>query len=552
MSFETLLPSEWIDKYTRTGHWKGRIITDDLDEAVRRTPDKLAVVDSRSRYTYQELKKAVDRCALGFLEMGIHAGDVVSFQLPNWNEFVIVHYAATRIGAVSNPLVPIYRDREIRFMLQLCQSKCLVIPREFKNFNYLEMIQRLRPELPFLEHLLTIGDSPAGEVESFSEFMATPWEERRDPSELIKLRPDANEVTEVIFTSGTTGEPKGVLHTHNTLMSANDPWAERLGLDDQSVIHMASTFAHQTGFLYGVRLATQLGCTGIFQDVWNAETFVEMIEQYGINMTTGATPFLHDFLNAKNWEKHDLSSLKRFNCIGAPVPRTLLRQARKKLPDAAVMGGWGQTEDALVTLGKPGDSEEKITTTDGFPWPGMEIRVVNDDSRPLPAGERGRLQCRGPFVFVGYAKRLDKTREEFTDDGWFDTGDLAVIDTDGYVSIAGRTKDIIVRGGENIPADYVENVLHENSKIDQVAVVAMPDPRLQEKACAFVMLKDRQTMSLEEMKDFLKEKGVAKQYWPERLEVVSNFPRTASGKIQKYQLREQIKEIVKEEGNGDV
>jgi cyclohexanecarboxylate-CoA ligase len=454
----------------------------------------------------------------------------------------VLHFALTRIGAVNNPLIPIYRDREVGFMVGLARSKLIVVPRAFRGFDYPAMVERLRPGWPDLQHVLVVDGRTGDGVTAWEEFIATPWEQRRDPAELVGLRPDPNAVTLLIFTSGTTGEPKGVMHTHNTLVAANEPLAARLGVSSDSVIHMASTFAHLTGFLYGARLPTQLGATGVYQDVWKAEQFVTLVEQHRITYTSAATPFLHDLLNASNLADHDLSSLQRFCCMGAPIPRAIVREARHKPPGVAVLGGWGQSEDALVTLGIPGDPEDKIVERDGFPWPGMRIRVVDDAGNVLPAGQEGRLQVQGPFLFVGYCERLEMTRESFTDE-WFDTGDLAWIDADGYLSISGRTRDVIIRGGENIPVAYVENALHENPKLASVAVVGLPDPRLQERACAVVTLKPGVGgFTFAEMQQFLGDKGVAKQYWPERLEVFAELPRTASGKIQKFQIRARILE----------
>lgn len=358
------------------------------------------------------------------------------------------------------------------------------------------------------------------------------------------MRPDPNEVTLLMFTSGTTGEPKGVMHTHNTLVAANAPLPDRLGIGKDSVIHMASTFAHLTGMLYGVRLPTQVGgATGVYQDVWNNAEFVELVDRYRISYTSAATPFLHDTLNAPNLADHDLSSLQRFCCMGAPVPPAIVRAAQARFPGLTVLGGWGQTENGLVTLGIPGDPPEIIAERDGFPWPGMELRIVDPvgaPGTPLPPGQVGRLQVRGPFLFVGYARRLEMTRELF-DDGFFDTGDLAYLDEKGYLKLAGRTKDVVIRGGENIPVAYVENALYENPKIASVAVIGIPDPRLQERACACVVLRTGvDGFTFEEMKTFLGEKSVAKQYWPERLEVFAELPATASGKIQKYKLRQQV------------
>ena len=248
MTFETILTPELIEEYTSAGYWQNRVITDFLDEWAARTPGKLAFVDAHREITYAELKEQVDRCALGLLELGVRPGEVVSFQLPNRIEWIIVHYAVTRIGAVSNPLIPIYREREVGFMVSLAESRVLIIPRTFRGFDYVAMYDGLRDRLPSIEHTLVVG-------ESFDRLMATPWEERRDPAELAALRPDPNDVTLLIFTSGTTAEPKGVMHTHNTLIAATAPLPDRLGITSDTVFHMASTLAHLTGFLYGARLA---------------------------------------------------------------------------------------------------------------------------------------------------------------------------------------------------------------------------------------------------------------------------------------------------------
>ncbi|WP_068399787.1 AMP-binding protein [Kribbia dieselivorans] len=543
MSFETILEQSTIDDFTAQGLWQNRVLTDLLDEAAARTPDRRAVTDSRGHITYAELKAKSDRVALGLLENGIRPGDVISFQLPNWIEFVILHMACTRIGAVNNPLIPIYREREIGYMVGLAESKWLVVPSEFRKFDYVAMAESLRGDWPSLERLLVV-DAKEGQ-DSWEEFVNTPWEERRDPAELAALRPDPNDVTLLMFTSGTTGEPKGVMHTHNTLIAANAGIPDRMGLNEESVIHMASTFAHLTGFLFGVRLAIQNGLHLVAQDVWNAQEFLGLVQEHKISYTSGATPFLHDLLSNLPEDTTGLQSLVRFCCMGAPIPRTYVREGAQKLPGMAILGGWGQTENGLITICAPGDPEEKVTSTDGFPYPGMEVRTVDIENNLVAPGTEGRLQARGAFMFVGYLRRLEMTRELFTEDGWFDTGDLAIMDEDGYISISGRTKDIIVRGGENIPVAYVENVLYENPDFRSVAVIGIPDPRLQERACACLVMQDGvEPYDLAKLREYLSAKGVAKQYWPEEVLVMDVFPTTPSGKIQKFHLRESaVKEL---------
>jgi cyclohexanecarboxylate-CoA ligase len=421
----------------------------------------------------------------------------------------------------------------------LAQSKVIVVPAQFRGFDYPAMVAALRGGWPALQHVLVVDGPTTDTQTSWEEFMGTPWEERRDPAELAALRPDADDVSVLIFTSGTTGEPKGVMHTSNTLLAANAPLPERLGITADSVFHMASTLAHLTGFLYGARLPVQNGATAVLQDVWDPARFVELLEEHRITYTSAATPFLHDLLAAPSLAEHDLSSLVRFCCMGAPIPRAMVREARSKLPGLVVLGGWGQTENGLVTLGIPGDPDEKLIDTDGRPWPGMRVRIVDESSAELPPGTAGRVQVAGPFLFVGYAERLEMTRALF-DGGWFDTGDLATLDAEGYLTISGRTKDVIIRGGENIPVAYVENVLYEHPDVVAVAVIGVPDPRLQERACACLVLERGAELSFDHLKEFLAGKGVAKQYWPESLQVFPELPRTPSGKIQKFRLRDLV------------
>ncbi|WP_018180794.1 AMP-binding protein [Jongsikchunia kroppenstedtii] len=537
MSFETLLTPERIARETDAGHWRGKVITDFLDEYAAATPDKVAFIDSRRQVTFAELKSEVDAFARGLYVKGIRSGDVVSFQIPNWIEWIVVHYAATQIGAISNPLIPIYREREVGFMVGLAAPKLIVVPREFRGFEYPPMLDGLAPDWDVAPEVVVVGERSWDDLLTAGEAV--------DPAVLPSLRPEPNDVTLLVFTSGTTGEPKGVLHTHNTMVAANDPLPERLGIGPGSVLHMASTLAHLTGFLYGARLGIQNGATCVLQDIWDASTFVELVERYGITYTSAATPFLHDLVAAPGLAEHDTTSLIRFCCMGAPIPRAMVREATEKLPRLVVVGGWGQTEEGLVTIGIPGDPEDKIVDTDGYPWPGMDIRVVDANGVEQSPGAEGALQVRGPFVFVGYAERLELARRQMvaSDDDrgdWFDTGDLAFLDEEGYLRISGRTKDVIIRGGENIPVAYIENVLYEHRDIDAVAVVAVPDPRLQERACACVVLTAGSRLDLEQMQEFLSAKGVAKQYWPEKLVVFDSFPTTPSGKVQKFQLRQQV------------
>ncbi|MET3320776.1 UNVERIFIED_ORG: cyclohexanecarboxylate-CoA ligase [Peribacillus simplex] len=543
MKLDTILSQEYVEKYQCI--WPNRTILDYLNDAIEKDPDKIAIIDKKSRFTYKELGKLVDRIALGLLNIGLGKGDVISFQLPNWNEFIILHYAVTRIGAISNPLIPIYRDREIGYMVEMAESKMIVVPDSFRGFYYPAMIERLSHKWPSVEHIYVIGDEVPNGMKSFSSLLEEPWEERMDASILDEIIHDPNDVTEIIFTSGTTGSPKGVMHTHNTLCVSTNYWIDHLHLTSDDVLFMASTFAHQTGFGYGVRLPTHFGGTGVYQDVWNPNEFIEWIEKEKITFTAGATPFLQDMIQIEGIETYNLNSFRVFVALGAPIPRQLVKEAAEKVR-FKILSGWGQTEDGLVTLTRLEDSAEKLTNTDGVPFPEMELKVVNFEGKICAPNEEGDLLARGPALFVGYLKRIDDTIAEHKD-GWFITGDRAIMDEEGYIRISGRNKDIIIRGGENIPVAYVENVLYEHPDILSVQVIAVPDVRLQEKACACISVRPGKSLiTMESLKKFLYEKGLAKQYWPEQLEIMDDFPRTPSGKIQKFRLREMINEKIQD------
>jgi len=412
-----------------------------------------------------------------------------------------------------------------------------VIPARFRGFDHVAMADGLRAEAPSLRTVFVARGTPGPDMRPFETLTGAPWETTH-PTALPGTDPDA--VSEVIFTSGTTGEPKGVMHTSNTVLSIIYPLIERLAFTDRDVALMSSTFGHQTGFLYGYCLTLLLGSTGVWLDVWNAAEAARLIEAERVTYTMGATPFLRDLTDSPALARHDLSSLRLFISAGASIPRPLVQDARTRLR-CAISAGWGMSENGLVTCNGLDDAEDKVCATDGRPLPGMELRVVDAAGRDVPTGTEGDLLVRGHSQFVGYWRRPEFTAEAHTPDGWFKTGDRAVLDADGYVSITGRSKDVIIRGGENISVAEVESLLFAHPKVAGVAIVAMPDPRLQERACAFVIPRDGAgEPTLAELTAYLEARGVARHKFPERLEVVAEFPMTPSGKIQRFRLREAI------------
>jgi cyclohexanecarboxylate-CoA ligase len=325
------------------------------------------------------------------------------------------------------------------------------------------------------------------------------------------------------------------MHSSNTMLSNLEHFAERLGLGGDDVIHMPSPLAHQLGFMYGIVLPIMLGCTAILQDIFAAPEMARQIRDEAASFTMGATPFLNDLTEHVAATGQATPSLRVFVSAGAPIPRALVAKARQTL-GAAIISAWGMSENGAVTTTRLDDGEEKATTTDGCKLPGIELRIVDAGGALLPSGSEGHLQVRGCSNFVGYLKRPELNPTD--PDGWFDTGDLARMDADGYIRIAGRSKDIIIRGGENIPVVEVEGLLFRHPAVAEVAIVGFPDARLGERACAFIRLRDGASLSLADVTAYLEDQRMARQYMPERLEILSELPRTPSGKIQKFKLRE--------------
>ncbi|MGB8893289.1 MAG: cyclohexanecarboxylate-CoA ligase [Pseudolabrys sp.] len=543
MQFDPILPQARVKAMKAQGYWNDLILTDYFDRCVAEMPNKTAVSDFNStalvanRLTYRELAGRVDRIAIGLMRLGVEKNDVVSCQFPNWWQFTALSLACVRIGAIINPIMPIFRERELKFMLGLAESKVFVIPREFRGFDYAAMARGIRSELPSLHHLLIVG----GEGPDSFEQALLDLQRDADQDERFKARrPTADNVMELLYTSGTTGEPKGVMHTANTLFSNLRPYAERLRLGRDDVVLMASPMAHQTGFMYGLMMPIMLGATAVLQDIWEPKQAATRIGNEHVTFTMASTPFLSDLTDVVETNSHDVSSLRVFLSAGAPIPRVLVERATQVLK-ANIVSAWGMTENGAVTTTKLDDPPQKAFHTDGCTLPGMEVRITDHVTNPLPPGAEGRLMTRGCSNFVGYLKRPQLYGHDT--EGWFDTGDLARIDADGYIRITGRSKDIIIRGGENIPVVEIEGLLFRHPAIQAVAIVGYPDPRLGERACAFVVLKAGHTFSQAEMVQFLEREKVIKQYLPERLEIVAELPRTPSGKVQKFKLREIAKDF---------
>jgi cyclohexanecarboxylate-CoA ligase len=538
MAFEIYLPQSRIE--TSRGLWSERLPIDALDAAVSRHPHRTAFVGWNStrgaevRLTYADLGERVAKIAVGLVALGVGPGDVVAFQLPNWWEFTALFFACNRVGAAANPLMPIFRRRELRFMLGFADAKVMVVPARWRGFDYMAMMREIRADLPTLRHVFAVGG--AGDESFERALLDRPPPSAADKQKLATLRPKPDDVVELIYTSGTSGEPKAVMHTANTVLAPAQGFIDDIPVTADDVVFMGSPYAHQTGFLYGMLMPVMLATKTVALDLWSALDAAPLIEREGATFSMASTPFVSDIVNLPPEPRARVSrTLRTWVCAGAPIPRVLVQRAKAEM-DLDVLSCWGMTENAGLTITRKTDPQEKVFLTDGRALPGSEVRVVDDRKRPLPPDTAGNLQARGITHFVGYHKKPQLNSIDA--DGWFDTGDLARMDRDGYIRIVGRTKDVIIRGGENIPVAEVENLIYRHPKVAECAVVAMPDARLGERACAFVVTRESTPLALAELARFLGEQGMAKPYWPERLEVVGEMPRTPSGKIQKFRLRE--------------
>ena len=523
------------------GFWVDKTYDEFLQATLATTPDRVALVAYRTdrtegrRFTYAELGDHVARAAASLKRLGVGRGDVISVQLPNWWEFAVLALAAFRVGAIVNPLMPIFRERELAYMLDFAEAKMFVAPRLFRGFDHEAMARSLRADLPRLAHLVVVdGDGP----DSFDRLLLSGEERLGPPPAGDRGALPADEMAVLMFTSGTTGSPKGVMHCLNTLMACNIALADRFGLDGSDTMLVCSPLGHMTGFAAGMLLGFKIGAGLIFQDVWEPRRGVSIMAEEGVTYSAGAATFLSDMCEAVAAGAPKPGKLRNFLCAGAPIPPALIERVYREL-DLKVCSLWGMTKSLSSTLTEPERALEKSSKTDGRPLEGVAVKVLRADGTQASVGETGLLKVRGAQMTLGYYKRPDM--EPFDAEGWFDTGDLAYMDEEGYIRINGRIKDIIIRGGENVPIVEIENLLFAHPAVLAAALVGFPDRRLGERACAFVVLRPGHELDLEAVQAYMAEHKVAKQYWPERIEIVAELPRTAAGKVQKYQLRERAR-----------
>ncbi|HAV9375930.1 TPA: medium-chain fatty-acid--CoA ligase [Escherichia coli] len=521
--------------YRQQGLWGDASLADYWQQTARAMPDKIAVVDNHgASYTYSALDHAASCLANWMLAKGIESGDRIAFQLPGWCEFTVIYLACLKIGAVSVPLLPSWREAELVWVLNKCQAKMFFAPTLFKQTRPVDLILPLQNQLPQLQQIVGVDKlAPATSSLSLSQIIA-------DNTPLTTaITTHGDELAAVLFTSGTEGLPKGVMLTHNNILASERAYCARLNLTWQDVFMMPAPLGHATGFLHGVTAPFLIGARSVLLDIFTPDACLALLEQQRCTCMLGATPFVYDLLNLLEKQPADLSALRFFLCGGTTIPKKVARECQQR--GIKLLSVYGSTESSPHAVVNLDDPLSRFMHTDGYAAAGVEIKVVDDARKTLPPGCEGEEASRGPNVFMGYFDEPELTARALDEEGWYYSGDLCRMDEAGYIKITGRKKDIIVRGGENISSREVEDILLQHPKIHDACVVAMPDERLGERSCAYVVLKaPHHSLSLEEVVAFFSRKRVEKYKYPEHIVVIEKLPRTASGKIQKFLLRKDI------------
>ena len=528
-----------IASFYAAGLWRPETFFEVTEQQADLHPDKVFVTDGTATLTYGELRDSALALAVGLRRIGIGAGDRVSVQIPSWAEFTQISLALTRVGAIMVPIMPIYRRDDVGYMLQNAGVRTAITCGPFRNFDYPGMYQSLRPDCPGLRDLIVVradGSEPPDAIALEGLFA---WD-AAGPDELgAAAGPDEPFV--IVFSSGTTARPKGCLHTFNTFGCGSRLLAQAFGYSCDDIQFNPSPITHTTGLITGFLLPLMHGASVHLMEAWEPRAALADIAKFHTTAAVTATTFLQTLMDAYDPDQHDPSSMRLWVAAGSPIPAAFVRRAGEVLPTLRVLSLYGRTENACTTTCTVQDDPERSVTSDGKALPGNSVKIVDGDGREVPRGEQGDLAYKGPMHMLEYINNPEETSKLFTPEGYSRSGDLGVMDADGYVRVTGRLKDIVIRGGLNISARQIEDLLIAHPAIRAVAVVGMPDERLGEKVCCYAVVgPGQENLTRQEVSDYLLARGLAIQKVPERLEIVPELPMTATGKIQKHVLRADI------------
>lgn len=521
-----------------SGVWPDRTVAQFAAQRAHAHPQRIQLIDAGRELSCAELYEAALRLANYLVQAGLVPGDVISFQLPNWWEASVIDLAASLCGVVVNPIVPIYRDAEVSFMLAESRSKLIFVPGSFRKFDYLAMMTRIAAQLPSPPQLVAVR---AGQprVPDFAEILRT------QPPLQVLPQVDANAVKLLLYTSGTTGRPKGVLHTHNSIHADALKMKPAMALQDDDRTFCPSPVTHISGYLWALNMPWCGNMPAVLQDIWDARQAFDLIAQHRCAFMVGATPFLQELVAESRRRDQALHSLKSYLCGGAAVPPNLIYEAAERFPNCLPWRTFGATETPTMT-GPPASRQELrlAAETDGRLL--AEVKIVDlHTGAPLPAGEEGEILAREPSMAVGYA-RVEDNEQAYDEEGFFRMGDIGRLVDGRQLVCTGRKKDLIIRAGENISAKEIEDVLHRSPRIAEAAVVSMPSQRTGEAICAFVVPRDEAAVDLQEVAELLRQAGLARQKTPAHVERVRELPKTPSGKVRKDQLRLLARELARD------
>ncbi len=506
------------------GRWVRTTLADALQQAEQRTPQRVLLVDGERRIDCLTLQTQAMALAQALLAR-TSPGSVVSFMLPNWHEAAVIYLGATLAGMVVNPILPSLRDRELQFILKDVDSRLVFIPASFRQQDYVAMLGRVVAQIDNPPEVVVLrGD--AGAHTAYDALL-------QHPGQAPLPAQEADAVRMVLYTSGTTGRPKGVLHTHNSLHALVSQLGEHWHIAPGDKFLVPSPIGHIGGSIYVFEAPLLLGSTAVLMERWDADEAVQLMQAEGCTHMAGATPFLEQLLAAARRANTRLPKLKVFICGGASVPPSLIRQASEYFEQALVTRVYGSTEVPVTTVGatRPGETDA-AADTDGRRGH-AELKLVNHGA--APAGE-GEVHARGPQMLVGYLHAEDED-SAFDAEGYFRTGDLARLADDTWLVVTGRAKDIIIRNGENISPKEVEDLLLRHPQIAEIAIVGLPDARTGERACAVIVPRAQPGPDVASLRDFLKQLGVASFKAPEQVVLQESLPKNDAGKVLKHQIR---------------
>lgn len=534
-------PKEFAEEYIRQGYWQKKSLAKLLEDMARRAPSRTFVSDDGGNLTYNEVDQLADRVAFQLLDLGLKSRDIVLVQLPNIREFIIVFFACHNVGIIPVLCLPAHRYSELAYFADLTKAKGYIFPQSFRNFHYLPLARELQSVAPSLQYLVTTGDGSETGVSYLDPWLQQPPNVANLAASLAPYQPDPFDVAFLLLSGGTTGVPKLIPRTHADYAFDARECARVLKWDQDTAFLIVLPAAHNFPLGQPGMVASLItGGRVVMCPSTDAETVFATIERHRPTILPVSPTLLISLLNSPAKDSHDLKSL-RFTCVGGQRMLPELVDRVHATWNFVVPGQAFGMAEGLTNLTRPDDPWEVIRETQGRPVsPADEIKIVTDQGVPVAPGAVGELLARGPYTIRGYYRADDHNRVAFTDDGFYRSGDMVRQHPSGNLIVEGRRKDLINRGGEKISAEEVENLALGNENIHMIAIVAMPDPVMGERSCAFVIPKPGCSLTLEQLNGFLLEKKIAKFKLPERLEIVESFPVTGMGKVSKKALREQI------------